>query len=374
MADDAQGMEERLRQLAILEEEDEIEVPEELPDVPRESFELCVVGTFVTDKNINFNAMKTQLANLWKPGRGISIEDRGEGLYLFRFYHHIDLRLVIEGGPWTFDGHLLTMHELKEGEDLTSVPLYEADFWVQVHGLTSEFYSELVGKALGNFLGHFVAYDEYNKYSAERSYMRIRVKLDVRRALKREKEVKKPSRTITVEFKYERLPTFCYLCGRIGHIDRFCELRFRIPESEIVLLWGEDMRASSRRMKPEVYSPWLKSPVIAGKEGVGRSRGSRGLGWGAGRSRPANIQALAVNFRASPEFKDKLVPLVDAGAVGGEKAIEVGEERKRRRGSESGDQPMDVDKENRFYDVNNGRQVPKNLAQAGSGSETCPPQ
>ncbi|CAN1743345.1 hypothetical protein LINPERHAP1_LOCUS1761 [Linum perenne] len=162
-------MEERLHQLAILEDEEEVIVPDLLDDAPEESFELCAVGTFVTDKTINFVAMKTQLANLWKPVRGVTIEDKGEGLYLFRFFHEIDLRLVVErgggGGGWMFDGYLLTMHVMKPGEELHAVLLFEAEFWVQIHGLSAYFYSEVVGSALGNYLGQLIEYDTYNHYS-----------------------------------------------------------------------------------------------------------------------------------------------------------------------------------------------------------------
>ncbi|CAN1768430.1 hypothetical protein LINPERHAP1_LOCUS10636 [Linum perenne] len=37
------------------------------------------------------------------------------------------------------------------------------------------------------------------------------------------------------------------MCGRIGHIDRYYDLRFHISEVEIVLLWSEDLRAPSWR-------------------------------------------------------------------------------------------------------------------------------
>ncbi|CAN0847084.1 hypothetical protein LINGRAHAP2_LOCUS4784 [Linum grandiflorum] len=60
--------------------------------------------------------------------------------------------------------------------------------------------------------------------------MRIRVRLDVRKSLHREKTVKKPNTEVLVRFKYEKLPTFCFLCGRIGHIDRYCPIHWRFPE------------------------------------------------------------------------------------------------------------------------------------------------
>ncbi|CAN1744883.1 hypothetical protein LINPERHAP1_LOCUS2262 [Linum perenne] len=103
--------------------------------------------------------------------------------------------------------------------------------------------------------------------------MRIRVKLDVRRSLKREKVIRKPSKELKVTFKYERLPTFCYICGRIGHIDRFCEVRFRVPEEQIVKLWDITLKAPPRRRKAEPSSKWLiPSPNELVKEAVNLDR------------------------------------------------------------------------------------------------------
>ncbi|CAN0886623.1 hypothetical protein LINGRAHAP2_LOCUS15413 [Linum grandiflorum] len=127
--------------------------------------------------------MRTHMENLWRPREGVTIADKGEGLILFRFYHPLDKDFVLEGGPWTFDRNLLALRSLTLGDDFTQVPLHEVDFWVQIYGLTAEFYSEVVGKALGNFIGRFVLYDDTNQYTDQDSYMRIRVTLDVRKSL-----------------------------------------------------------------------------------------------------------------------------------------------------------------------------------------------
>ncbi|CAN1759995.1 hypothetical protein LINPERHAP1_LOCUS7346 [Linum perenne] len=121
------------------------------------------------------------------------------------FYHELDMRTVQEAGPWSFDKSLLVLHAMQPLEDMMTVPLHKVDFWVHICGLTAEFYSKVVGRAVGAFLREFIAYDERNYYSAA---MRIRVRLDVRKSLKREKPIRKPGKEIVVRFQYERLPNF----------------------------------------------------------------------------------------------------------------------------------------------------------------------
>ncbi|CAN1780547.1 hypothetical protein LINPERHAP1_LOCUS15128 [Linum perenne] len=46
----------------------------------------------MTSKGVNLNAMQNKLASIWRPGRGISVEDLGNKLLLFRFYHERDIQ------------------------------------------------------------------------------------------------------------------------------------------------------------------------------------------------------------------------------------------------------------------------------------------
>lgn len=51
---------------------------------------------------------------------------------------------------------------------------------------------------------------------------------------------------VMVEVKYEHLPTFCYVCGTIGHIGRDC-LKNHDDEKEIEKQWSSWLRASPSR-------------------------------------------------------------------------------------------------------------------------------
>ena len=54
-------------------------------------------------------------------------------------------------------------------------------------------------------------------------YLRIRVTLDISQPLSRGRIVRiGSSNSRWVEFKYERLPVFCYLCGKMDHDEKEC--------------------------------------------------------------------------------------------------------------------------------------------------------
>ncbi|CAN1246892.1 hypothetical protein LINGRAPRIM_LOCUS3293 [Linum grandiflorum] len=54
--------------------------------------------------------------SVWEPERGVEVDELEGGLYMFCFKHQIDVRKVMDKGPWHFNGALLMTHELRHSE------------------------------------------------------------------------------------------------------------------------------------------------------------------------------------------------------------------------------------------------------------------
>lgn len=61
---------------------------------------------------MNVRAMKSKLADIWRPVHGINIKDMKPGIFLFQFYHVDDMQWVMNGGPWSFDGAMLVVNTM----------------------------------------------------------------------------------------------------------------------------------------------------------------------------------------------------------------------------------------------------------------------
>ena len=111
--------------------------------------------------------------------------------------------------------------------------------------------------------------------------MRIRVMVAVQKPLKRSKRIKKQGgEAKTVTFKYERLEIFSYLCGKMGHAENACELRFTMGVDDGVRGWGPELRVENRRAGGGGgRSKWLrdgKSEWVSLALNVGRNYGGNG--------------------------------------------------------------------------------------------------
>lgn len=201
-----------LENLSLMEEEGGgfvVDVEKE-PEQPID-LNICLVGRFLTDRSIRVHIMKVRMAEIWRLGRGVSIKDIG-GVFLFQFFHKIDKERVENGGPWSFENHLLILGTIPAGEIPSQIPLFHVPFWVQVHDVPAGFMSTTVGQHLGNFIGQFLSYDLNNNSNFWKTYMRIRVLIDVRLPLKKEQRLKKPGAEWKfVKFRYEKLGIFCFV-------------------------------------------------------------------------------------------------------------------------------------------------------------------
>lgn len=119
--------------------------------------------------------------------------------------------------------------------------------------------TELVGIQLGDFFGEFLEYDHKNNASLWREYMRIKVKLDVRKPLKRKKRVlRRNGSEVIVSCKSERLGDFCFTYGIMSHTERYCSKFLNREKNEVDKEWGSWLRAQPKKLASQAKTKWLR--------------------------------------------------------------------------------------------------------------------
>lgn len=109
-------------------------------------------------------------------------------------------------------------------------------------------------------MGEFLHADKNAFDGSWKVFIRIRVAIDVTKPIRRKMKLKKPGGEVFwVEFKYERLPTFCFVCGILGHGEKFCPKQFEEGEEAPNKLFGAWLRAAGRRQQNGIGQKWLIS-------------------------------------------------------------------------------------------------------------------
>lgn len=301
-----------------------------------------VVGRFLTVKLVKVEFMRQVMASVWQPVKGVQVTELQPNLFLFVFYHKSDMERVLEEGPWSFENNTLVCRQVRDGVLPGDVILDSVDLWVQVHDLPLGYTSDLVLEQVGNFVGSFIRYDDRFVGVPWRTFYRIRVTIPVGRPLRRGmKLIKRDKSTTWVTFKYERLHTYCFFCGLLGHSYKFYVKARDSPLTVDQYVFGPELRAGGRTGPRAVGEHWLIPPE-------GPQRGSD--------------SAVA----AVPVLDESSVTPVTADSVQGTGVVAVSKRRSegsgggggRRNGGSGGDVLM--------------HDVPKNLSVAGSGPQTRP--
>lgn len=104
----------------------------------------------------------------------------------------------------------------------------------------------------------------------------VRVLLDIKKPLRVRMKMKKPGADwFWVNFRYERLPSFCFHCGVIGHGDRFCPVAFATEVVGKEKPFGSWLRAGGKNPPPVPKNRWLVlDPVTVDTRKAGQREGS----------------------------------------------------------------------------------------------------
>uniref|UniRef100_A0A803NYG3 Endonuclease/exonuclease/phosphatase domain-containing protein n=1 Tax=Cannabis sativa TaxID=3483 RepID=A0A803NYG3_CANSA len=85
--------------------------------------------------------------------------------------------------------------------------------------------------------------------------------------------------TFYANFKYERVPTFCFICGIMGHSERFCKKLYELPADRIDKPYSIEMKAPSERnfLVGVSMVRYAKAACWSGDVGEDACRGGRCL-------------------------------------------------------------------------------------------------
>lgn len=118
--------------------------------------------------------------------------------------------------------NLVILDRILGNEQPSEMALDSAPFWVRVYDLPLKLHSEGIAKKIGNMVGKFLEMGGKN-CNRMGKFLRIRTAINLKKPLKKGSKIHFQGRDILVDYKYERLPNFCFACGRIGHHMRDCE-------------------------------------------------------------------------------------------------------------------------------------------------------
>lgn len=222
-------------------------------------YSLCLVGSFLSDRKVNFSAMKDTLASIWRPVKGVYMEETSyPNLFIIKFFHKLDMQRVLDDGPWTFNQQVLLVKKLEGDEQLSELKISELFIWLQIYDLPIGFHSEVILKSIGNYVGKFLSSDPKNLNGVWRNYQRIKVAIDVNKPLKSRMRIKRAGDWLWISFKYERLPSFCFYCGVIGHSEKFCESLFDEKNDSGIRKYDGSLRAPMRGQQGSSKNQWLR--------------------------------------------------------------------------------------------------------------------
>ncbi|KAK6122598.1 hypothetical protein DH2020_043655 [Rehmannia glutinosa] len=209
----------RWRNLTITEaEQEEIGIGDSLVEEGKSLVRKGLIGKLLTKHPYNITSFKASIPRLWRILGQFEIVDVAQDTFFFIFGDQNEMERVLDFEPWTFNRSLLVLQEF-EGLNFKDVSTpSHTRFWIQVHNLPDFGLTEKIGRIIGDGLGISLEVDADPVGRCLGSYLRVRTLIDVSKPLRRGALIRLGSDGAKrwVDFKYERIPDFCYVYGIIG--------------------------------------------------------------------------------------------------------------------------------------------------------------
>lgn len=286
------------------------------------------VGKLFSNPVGQVDGLVQTLGRIWCPMQGIRCKDLGGNLFLFTFLQPGGKRRTAMEGPWDFGGDLLIVVDVDGSKRLKDLEFNFIPVWVQIFDLPLGMINSEIGQKIGNKVGKTLVVDAEEDGMAVGSFLRVKMHIDIRKPLMRGivLEDENGRSGAWCPFQYEFLPNFYYGCGRLGHVEKDCDVA--VGDEACERQYNDWLRAhtTKARMPAESRSQWSGGGGSLGGSKQGRS----GENWQSnfGKDKERSMAASWRNqARSDQELRDDGTSLVKIPLAAGEMLLLSGKPR-----------------------------------------------
>lgn len=234
------SLEEHLEAMELQgEEEEDLHFSREFEELVKEVRWLALFRVH-TSKPFSHAALYNTLRNAWAAAKEVTFKAREPNLFVVQFHCLGDWTRVMEGRSWLFRGAAIVMEEYDGYSNVKAYRLDKIPIWARVQGvpemlMKKKELAEKVAKKVGEIITVQVNDGKINSTP----YLRVRVWIDLRKPLVRVVPITLKDRMKCL-VQYEKLPSFCFFCGCLGHEASECGDGVHPKET---CEWGDWLRA-----------------------------------------------------------------------------------------------------------------------------------
>lgn len=253
-----------------LEEQEELDLSDELRDVPRlvlssqerkalrKPWSRALIIKLV-GKSLPYNFFVERLRLRWRIQGEFDVIDIGNGFFVVKIPSREDRVRVLSEGPWVIAGHYLSVQSWKPNFDPFQAQIKKMAVWVRLPFLPFEYYQPELLRRVGNLLGKTLKVDRTTELAQRGKFARLCVEIDVAAPLV--PKIIVGSKIQKVE--YEGLGVVCFSCGCIGHREESCPMAENKSSGAKIDGEGEDKaevglaQGVGQSLKPNKFGPWM---------------------------------------------------------------------------------------------------------------------
>lgn len=248
----------RLNSLNLREEEEVgLQVAQTDIHVSHDECQRSLIGRIFGDKLANYTGVKNNFSALWNSIAPFKLRELGQNFFLFIFATQQDKLHILHTKIWTFEGQFLLLKPWSAELEKNKESFHTVHLWVQVWHLPTHWISLEMGRRFKSLFPDVLDVLIPEGGSKKGCHIKLLAEIDLNKPLLRGTKLRLQDQVIWATFEYEKLATFCFYCGRVGHLERNCAVRTQDAKNGTLTRgqYGDWLKASIPKFPPKPLSP-----------------------------------------------------------------------------------------------------------------------